>query len=56
MRNERGSALVVVLTMLSVLTVLIIVNGNTIQQLRRELRRIDKQQQQRFEHEQNPRH
>ena len=30
MRNERGSAVLVVLTMLAVLSVLILVNSNTI--------------------------
>jgi type II secretory pathway component PulK len=44
MKSERGSAVIVVLTMLAVLTVLVLVNGNTIQQLRRELRRIEDQQ------------
>jgi type II secretory pathway component PulK len=51
MRNERGSAVLVVLTMLAVLTALILVNGNTIQQLRRELRRIDEQQTSRWQTE-----
>jgi hypothetical protein len=51
MKNERGSAVLVVLTMLAVLTVLILVNGNTIQQLRRELRRIDDQQTARWQSE-----
>jgi type II secretory pathway component PulK len=51
MRNERGSAVLVVLTMLAVLTVLILVNGDTIQQLRRELRRIDAQQTARWQSE-----
>jgi hypothetical protein len=34
---------------LAVLTVLVAVNGSTIRQLSRELRRIDDQQQQRFQ-------
>jgi type II secretory pathway component PulK len=51
MRNERGSAVLVVITMLAVLTVLILVNGNTIQQLRRELRRVDEQQTARWQSE-----
>jgi type II secretory pathway component PulK len=49
MKSERGSAVLVVLTMLAVLTALILVNGNTVRQLNRELRRVDQQQQQRFQ-------
>jgi type II secretory pathway component PulK len=49
MRNERGSAVLVVLTMLAVLTTLILVNGTAIQQLRSELHRIEEQQQARFQ-------
>jgi type II secretory pathway component PulK len=49
MKSERGSAVLVVLTMLAVLTALILVNGNTVRQLDRELRRVDQQQQQRFQ-------
>ena len=49
MRSERGSAVLVVLTMLAVLTVLVLVNTNTIQQLSRELHRIDEQQRERFQ-------
>lgn len=49
MRSERGSALIVVLTMLVVLTVLVAVNGTAIRQLRGELRRIEEQQQERFQ-------
>jgi type II secretory pathway component PulK len=48
MRNERGSAVILVLTMLAVLSVLVLVNGDTIQRLRGELRRIDEQQQERL--------
>jgi len=40
-----------VVTMLAVLTVFVLVNGNTIQQLRRELRRIDEQQTARWQSE-----
>ena len=49
MKNERGSAVLVVLTMLAVLSVLILVNSNTIQQLSHELHRIDERQQERFQ-------
>jgi len=48
-KNEHGSAALVVLTMLAVLTVLVAVNGSAIRQLSHELRRIDKQQQERFQ-------
>src|SRR5438477_12667758 len=51
MRSDRGSAVVVVLTMLAVLTVLVLVNTNTIQQLNRELHRIDEQQTNRWQNE-----
>ena len=51
MRDERGSAVLVVLTMLLVLTVLVMVNGNTIQQLSHELHRIDEQQINRWQNE-----
>lgn len=49
MKSERGSAVLVVLTMLAVLTVLVAVNGSAVRQLGRELRRIDEQQQERFQ-------
>jgi type II secretory pathway component PulK len=51
MKSERGSAVIVVLTILAVLTALVLVNGNTIQQLRRELRRIEEQQTARWQSE-----
>ncbi len=49
MKNERGSAVLVVLTMLAVLMTLVAVNGSAIRQLSHELRRVDEQQQQRFQ-------
>jgi type II secretory pathway component PulK len=49
MKNERGSAVLAVLTMLAVLTALIAVNGSAVRQLSQELRRIDEQQQQRLQ-------
>ena len=48
MKNESGSAVLVVLTMLAVLMVLVAVNGSAIRQLSHELRRIDEQQQRRL--------
>lgn len=48
MKSERGSAVLVVLTMLAVLTVLVAVNGAAVRQLNRELWRVNEQQQQRF--------
>ena len=41
MRNERGSATLVVVTLVAILAVMVVVNGNVIHQLRQELRRID---------------
>ena len=58
MRNERGSATLVMVTLVAILAVMVIVNGNVIHQLRQELRRIDHKQQQRFQQSngQNPGH
>jgi len=58
MRNERGSATLLMLTLVAILAVMVVVNGNVIHQLRQELRRIDHHQQQRLQqsHGQNPGH
>lgn len=48
MKNERGSAVLVVLTLVAALTALVLVNDATVRQLSRELRRVEEQQQQRF--------
>jgi type II secretory pathway component PulK len=58
MKNERGSATLLMVTLAAILAVMVLVNGNVIHQLRQELRRIDHQQQQRLQqgHGQNPRH
>ena len=58
MRNERGSATLVMVTLVLALGVVVIVNGNEILRLASELRRIDHKQQQRFEqsHGQDSRH
>lgn len=55
MKGERGSALILVMALVALLTAMIMVNGRTIHQMRAELQRMDRQQQQRFD-EQNPRH
>jgi len=49
MRSERGSATLVVVTLVAILAVMVVVNGNAIHQLRQELRLIDKQQQKKFQ-------
>jgi Na+-transporting NADH:ubiquinone oxidoreductase subunit NqrC len=48
MRSERGSATIVVLTLMIILTTLVIVNSVTLAELRVELRRLDRQQQMKF--------
>ena len=45
MKSERGSATLVILTLLALLTITIMVNGRILDGLRLELGRIDKQQQ-----------
>jgi type II secretory pathway component PulK len=58
MRSERGSATLVVVTLVAILAVMVVVNGNVIHQLQQELRRIDHKQQQRLQQSngQNPGH
>ena len=48
MKAERGSAILVVLTLLSLVTIAILINGRTLDSLRIELGRIDRQQQSHF--------
>ena len=49
MKSERGSATMVVLTLLAVLSILATVNGDNLRRLRVELHRLDRQQQERFQ-------
>jgi type II secretory pathway component PulK len=49
MKSERGSAMIVVLTLTIVIATLIVANGFALSQLRTELKRIDHQQQQKFQ-------
>ncbi len=49
MKHERGSAVLVVLTLLAALTALVAVNETVVRQLRQELRRVETQQQQRYQ-------
>ncbi len=48
-RHERGSAILVVLTFVAVLTAILLANAMALHHLRAELRRIDQQQQRRWE-------
>ena len=48
MTSERGSATLVVLTLLALLTITIVINGQVLAGLRLELGQIDRQQQKRF--------
>ena len=48
MKSERGSAMIVVLTLTFLVVALIIANGFVLSQLRAELKRIDHQQQLKF--------
>jgi hypothetical protein len=49
MKSERGSAMIVVLTLTILVAALIVANGFVLSQLRAELKRIDHQQQQKFQ-------
>ena len=49
MKNERGSAMIVVLTLTILVAALVVANGFVLSQLRAELKRIDHQQQQKFQ-------
>ncbi len=48
MKSERGSAMLVVLTLTILVAALVVANGFALQQLRAELKRIDHRQQQKF--------
>ncbi len=48
MKNERGSAMLVVLTLTILVSSLIVINSFELGRLRRELRRIDQQEQKKF--------
>ena len=49
MKNERGSAMLVVLTLTILIASLVVVNSFELRRLRGELKRIDQQQQKKFE-------
>jgi len=49
MKNERGSAMIVVVTFILILTLLIVTNNIRLGQLRQELQRIDHLQQKKFQ-------
>ena len=49
MRDERGSVTIVVLTLIILLVAMIAANSFVLSQLRTELRRIDHQQQKKFQ-------
>ncbi len=48
MRNERGSAMLIVLTLTILIATLVVVNSFELSRLRGELKRIDQQQQKKF--------
>ncbi len=48
MKNERGSAMLVVLTLTILVASLVVINTLVLSQLRTELKRIDHQQQKKF--------
>jgi type II secretory pathway component PulK len=48
MKNERGSAMIVVLTLIILITTLVVANSFVLGQLGRELKRIDHEQQKKF--------
>lgn len=50
MKNERGSAMIVVLTLTVLIAVLVVANSFVLGQLGRELKRIDHNQQKKFQH------
>jgi len=50
MKNERGTAMVVVLTFMLLITALIAANAVVLSGLGRELKRIDRDQQKKFQH------
>lgn len=48
MKNERGSAMLVVLTLTILVASLVVVNSFELRRLRTELKRIDQEQQKKF--------
>lgn len=50
MKTERGSAMIVVLTFIVLVTALIVANSFVLNGLRQELKRIDRDQQKKFHH------
>jgi Na+-transporting NADH:ubiquinone oxidoreductase subunit NqrC len=48
MKNESGSAMLVVLTLTILITTLVVTNSFVLSQLRTELKRIDHEQQKKF--------
>jgi Tfp pilus assembly protein PilX len=50
MKNERGTAMIVVLTFIILLTALIVANSFILSGLSKELKRIDRDQQKKFQH------
>ena len=50
MRNERGSAMIVVMTFIILLTALVVANSFMLSTLSKELKRIDRDQQKKFQH------
>ena len=50
MKNERGTAMVVVLSFLILITALIAANSFVLSGLGKELKRIDRDQQKKFQH------
>jgi Tfp pilus assembly protein PilX len=50
MRNERGSAMIVVLTFTILVTALVVANSFVLGGLSKELKRIDRDQQKKFQH------
>ena len=51
--KERGSAVIAVLALLSVMLVLVGINARVLSQLKQEIRLLDQRQQQRFEPKEN---
>ena len=50
MKNKRGTAMIVVLAFIVLVTALIVANSFTLSVLSRELKRIDRDQQKKFQH------
>jgi Tfp pilus assembly protein PilX len=50
MKNERGTAMIVVLAFTVLVTALIVANSFVLSGLSRELKRIDRDQQKKFQH------